>query len=218
MAAALGVGLARQGQGREWSQAPVGEALSGLEYTEGVGNVDRRLPPTDFAATPWWILFLLLLVVAVSDGRTVVAQSQVAALQGAVGRLDGSPLNGVTIRARRIETNEIFTLETDSSGTSEEVGSTLADHRPGRRPAEESSGKSAPLPRDLPGPRSGALQLSDRTHAQPQRLRRLPGGRANLAKRVRTSTWRIWVGTVITPKPWSRRCRDLRPRRFDQAG
>ncbi len=63
------------------------------------------------------ILLLLILVVTVSSNERVVAQSQVAILEGAVHDLDGRPLDKVRINARRIETNETFSLETDSSGT-----------------------------------------------------------------------------------------------------
>ena len=63
------------------------------------------------------ILFLLILVVAVSSNEAAVAQSQVAILEGAVHDLGGLPLAGVRIKAQRTDTNEAFTLETDSSGT-----------------------------------------------------------------------------------------------------
>ena len=63
------------------------------------------------------ILLLLILVVTVSSSEGPLAQSQVTILEGAVRDLDGHALDGVQINARRIDTNEIFTLETDSSGT-----------------------------------------------------------------------------------------------------
>ncbi len=63
------------------------------------------------------ILLLLLLAITISSTETPRAQSQVAILEGAVHDLDGRPLDRVKIDARRIDTNETFTLETDSSGT-----------------------------------------------------------------------------------------------------
>ena len=63
------------------------------------------------------ILLLLILVVTVSSAEMSRAQSQVAILEGAVRDLDGRPLDRVKIHVRRIDTNETFTLETDSSGT-----------------------------------------------------------------------------------------------------
>ncbi len=74
-----------------------------------------RPPPRSFESL--MILFLLILVVAVSSNEAAVAQSQVAILEGAVHDLDGLPLAGVRIKAQRTDTNEAFILETDSSGT-----------------------------------------------------------------------------------------------------
>ena len=63
------------------------------------------------------ILFLLILAATVSGSEAVLAQSQTAILEGAVHDLNGHPLEGVRISARRTDTNETFSLETDFSGT-----------------------------------------------------------------------------------------------------
>ena len=59
---------------------------------------------------------LLLLVSAFWTAESAVAQSQVAVLEGTVRELDGGPLAEVGIRARRIETNELFVRKTDAAG------------------------------------------------------------------------------------------------------
>ena len=61
------------------------------------------------------ILLLLIFVVSVCS-ETSLAQSQVAILEGAVRDLEGRPLDKVKINARRTDTNEVFTFETDTSG------------------------------------------------------------------------------------------------------
>lgn len=59
---------------------------------------------------------ILLLIGALAPVDSSVAQSQVAVLEGTVRELDGAPLAGVEIQARRTETNEMFIRATDASG------------------------------------------------------------------------------------------------------
>ncbi|MCY3778288.1 MAG: carboxypeptidase regulatory-like domain-containing protein, partial [Candidatus Aminicenantes bacterium] len=61
--------------------------------------------------------FIVLLLISVFwTPESAVSQSQVAVLEGTVRELDGAPLAGVEIQARRTETNELYVRETDASG------------------------------------------------------------------------------------------------------